>query len=73
VSVKGKGLKSDTARAGAAEEPVTLELDLSTAGRRALSKSKHGRHVMKAKVTFTPRDGDPPVSKTISVLFERGR
>jgi hypothetical protein len=73
VSVKGKGLKSDTARAGAAEEPVTLELDLSTAGRRALSKSKHRRHVMKAKITFTPRDGDPPVSKTISVLFERGR
>ena len=55
VSVRGKGLKKDTARAAAAEEPVLLELDLSAAGRRALSKSKQGRLVIKAKVTFAPR------------------
>jgi hypothetical protein len=73
LSVRGKGLKRDTARASAAEEPVTLELDLSPAGRRALSKSRQGRHVIKTKITFTPRDGDPPVSKTISVLFKRER
>jgi hypothetical protein len=73
LSVRGKGLKSDTARATGAEEPVTLELDLSAAGRPALSKSKHGRIVIKAKVTFTPSDGDPPVTKTISVVFERER
>jgi hypothetical protein len=73
LSVKGKGLKKDTARATGAEEPVTLELDLSAAGRRALRKSKHGRLVTKAKVTFKPSDGDPPVSKKISVAFERKR
>ena len=36
LSVRGKGLKGDTERAGAPEEPVTLQLDLSTAGRHAL-------------------------------------
>jgi Divergent InlB B-repeat domain len=73
LSVRGKGLKKDKGRAAGAEEPVTLELDLSAAGRRALSKSKHGRLLIKAKVTFTPSDGDPPVTKTISVVFERER
>jgi hypothetical protein len=73
LSARGKGLKKDTARAAAAEEPVILELDLSAAGRRALSRSTHERFVIKAKITFSPRDGDPPVSKTISVVFERER
>ena len=42
LSVRGKGLKRDTAKAASAEEPVALELDLSTAGRRAPGNRSRG-------------------------------
>jgi hypothetical protein len=73
VSVKGKGLMKDAAETSAADEPVTLKLELSAAGRRRLNDSKDHEIVIEGVVKFAPRDAGPAVSKTIFIDFKGER
>jgi hypothetical protein len=72
LTVVGQGLRpAELAFSGAGS--AVLRLRLSRPGERALTRSKSGRLLIRARAAFAPRSGEPASAVTKTLAFRRTR